>query len=718
VDLPSPAEGWKYPTHAYLISGRLADQVAVELGKDWAGVLPPGAEKRLTVSTRYWRRMSSIEIIVRGPYPKYNEAFIEMIVELHRKEWEMGKNARVDSAAAILVNEMLTLEDNIRRSEDELFEYQRLHRIPYVQTRGGLEEAYLRGLAAREHQLETELYMLEALNPILADADEDVLRHLNDLTAQTGSIRPEGLPTDLELPGDALVEDEAGTLRGGMTAGVLQRHIGLDIDNPIANEPRVGSGKKVALYMLKKKEEELAARLTAQHPSVVRVRADIKQIEDEFGVMARIELARLQARKKAIGIHLKIVQDSQYQWQGKFYRAGRRRAHLKRLGSAVKRYEGSYMTLFNRVHQLKVAEEMNSETYQVINPPSTTDAPVWPDPFKVLLIALVAGLGSGFGMAIISQLLDNKMQSIRDVESVLGVPFLGGVPYWVHSDLERTIRPIVTEEFSAGAVEAYRAIRTSVTAAADELGENIIIVSSADSKEGKTLTVLNLAIMIAQAGKKTLLLDMDLRRGRMHRSIGLEKSPGVTEALKEAVSLKEVIVPTRFENLSFAPCGESHEHIAENLYSSDLPGLFAELREEYDYILVDTAPVLRVTDTVILATQDFGVVVYVAHVNRTPKALIRYSLDLLANANVIGMIMNSIEMHKISGLYYSYQYPNYAYYSNAYAYGYDYGYYYHDQTGTGSGSATAPRLRGVRARRARNKRGLKQWFGRMFSSGE
>ena len=119
---------------------------------------------------------------------------------------------------------------------------------------------------------------------------------------------------------------------------------------------------------------------------------------------------------------------------------------------------------------------------------------------------------------------------------------------------------------------------------------------------------------------------------------------------------------------------------------------------------------------VILATQDFGVVVYVAHVNRTPKALIRYSLDLLANANVIGMIMNSIEMHKISGLYYSYQYPNYAYYSNAYAYGYDYGYYYHDQTGTGSGSTAAPRLRNVRARRARNKGGLKQWFGRVFSS--
>jgi Mrp family chromosome partitioning ATPase len=98
--------------------------------------------------------------------------------------------------------------------------------------------------------------------------------------------------------------------------------------------------------------------------------------------------------------------------------------------------------------------------------------------------------------------------------------------------------------------------------------------------------------------------------------------------------------------------------------------------DEYDLLIADTSPVLRVTDTVIFASQGIGAVIYVAHSNRTPKPLIRYSLDLLSDANVAGLILNSINMHQISSLYYAYQYPNYAYYSNAYAYGYDY--YYGD----------------------------------------
>ena len=97
--------------------------------------------------------------------------------------------------------------------------------------------------------------------------------------------------------------------------------------------------------------------------------------------------------------------------------------------------------------------------------------------------------------------------------------------------------------------------------------------------------------------------------------------------------------------------------------------------EQYDYILMDSAPVLRVTDTVILAGCPLMCVVYVAHANRTSKPTIKYSLDMLGDVHVIGMIVNSIEMHRISSLYYAYQYPNYAYYSYAYRYGYNYDLY-------------------------------------------
>jgi Mrp family chromosome partitioning ATPase len=105
---------------------------------------------------------------------------------------------------------------------------------------------------------------------------------------------------------------------------------------------------------------------------------------------------------------------------------------------------------------------------------------------------------------------------------------------------------------------------------------------------------------------------------------------------------------------------------------SDLAHRLSEVMEGYDYVVMDSAPVLRVTDTVVMAGIPFCTVIYVAHSNRTTKPMIRYSIDMLGDVNILGLIINSIEMNRISSLYYSYQYPNYAYYSYAYAYGYDY----------------------------------------------
>jgi tyrosine-protein kinase Etk/Wzc len=222
--------------------------------------------------------------------------------------------------------------------------------------------------------------------------------------------------------------------------------------------------------------------------------------------------------------------------------------------------------------------------------------------------------------------------------------------------------------------------------------EKILLITSADSREGKTLTALNLAIMIAQMGKRVLIVDMDIRRGRLHRSLGVRRDPGVTDALKEGRSLREIIVGTRIDGLSLAPAGSGAENAAEVLESCNLLGKFVEIQDDYDYIIVDTSPVLRVTDTSIIARQGLGILLFVARVNHTPKPLVRYALDMMRDARVLGLVMNSIEMHKISSLYYAYQYPNYAYYSNAYAYGYDH--YYTDRpTGTGSRRGRRPGLK-------------------------
>jgi tyrosine-protein kinase Etk/Wzc len=202
-----------------------------------------------------------------------------------------------------------------------------------------------------------------------------------------------------------------------------------------------------------------------------------------------------------------------------------------------------------------------------------------------------------------------------------------------------------------------------------------MLITSADSKEGKTLTALNLAIMTAKTGKKVLLMDMDLRRGVLHKSFELERTPGIVDILRDKQALSTVIQKTPHDNLWFASAGSVDKSTSELLHATNLEAFLGEVLNDFDYIIMDTAPVLRVTDTVILAGCPLACVIYVAHANRTSKPVIRYSLDMLGDVHVIGMIVNSIEMHRISSLYYAYQYPNYAYYSYAYRYGYNYDLY-------------------------------------------
>ncbi|OVE73392.1 hypothetical protein BVX94_03955 [bacterium B17] len=185
----------------------------------------------------------------------------------------------------------------------------------------------------------------------------------------------------------------------------------------------------------------------------------------------------------------------------------------------------------------------------------------------------------------------------------------------------------------------------------------------------------------------------------------------MTNVLLGEKKLKDVIHDTKIENVKFITSGKSVTNSAELLQSTDMKALIDGIKDEYDYVMIDTSPVLRVTDTVIVAEQDVGVILYIARANKTPKPMIQYSLEVLRDTQILGLIINSIEMHKISSLYYTYQYPTYAYYSNAYAYGQD---YYYDGTGKGGGRKRLRAKYGSGGGMDKMWRDAKRWMRRTF----
>ena len=674
-----------FSLHEHMLTNpRLIQRVVNRLKDEWGDHFTNARQMGLPVTVSRTRGISRLfTVSVRNGNPEYGEAFLATLIREHQVEWGNLQTQSRDAAGDMLESELTRLEQQIKEAEDDKLEYQRLHDIARTEARSTMEGRYLEALMARRNQISTELMLLEAQFPMLKDASAALISDISSLTKETGNVKA---PKDEGDDDDDDESEEKASLPGALRDGGAAPSVGEEWQNLSAK-----------LARLEQREKQMAGDMRSEHPQLVAIRKEIQQVHEQLDLARHLELARLQDRHKALTIQLEAIEAAEYKWQAKNLLASQRKAEYNRIAGVVDRYEKNYSTLFGRLHDMRVSEELKAERFNVSEEPATGDRPVWPDPLKILLMALAGGLGSGFGLALLLQVLDNKVQSIKDVEEELGVPFLGGVPYWVHSGLEAMIRPIVTEEHSAGAVEAYRALRTTIVTAMDKVNEKILLVTSADSREGKTLTTLNMAIMIAQMGKRVLLVDMDLRRGRLHRSLGVDRSPGVTDALQKGLSLREYLSGTRIENLDIVPTGSSVDDAAELLQSTGIVNLFAEVQEDYDYIMVDTSPVLRVTDTVILASQGIGVVLYIVRVNHTPKPLIRYSLGMLQDARVLGLVMNSIEMHKISSLYYTYQYPNYAYYSYAYAYGYNY-YYYGDVRGE-KGHRRRPSLR-LRAERA------------------
>jgi capsular exopolysaccharide synthesis family protein len=722
IDVESP---WaSIDRHRKLLESMQARNEAIEkLAPEWGEKL---GDKRKMYMDLELKNISaqSLRITVKSEYPQYAEALLTEILRIHEQMWDAARVSGSESGTLLLQKELDDLEERIRKAESAIFEFERLNDIRRVSLRAGEEDAYIGELVTQRRSIRTSLWMMEVEFPALRDADVGVIDSVGAFRlTQSGklSFNPRGnnvdpLPPDWNsIPtGTSASETTTPGTTPAPAPGAMTTPGGGPADDKAPSEGSTPAERglgwpaiRYELILLESKERGMAQNLKEDHPRLKQIRAQIAGLREQLQFHAELQFRNMMDNYRALQITHDALEAAEYKWQAVNWQRAQKLAELARLQAQLARYEKNYQTLYERLHDIKITEEMKAERFTGGTPVST-QKPVWPDPTRILLIALGVGLGLGGGLALVAQIFDNKVQSIQDVERSLGIPFLGGVPFWVHSGLEKAIRPIVTEEHSVGAVEAYRALRTSIVSAMEKAGEKILIVTSADSREGKTLTALNTAIMMAQMHRKVLLVDMDLRRGRLHRSLGLEKEPGITNVLKGERTLRSIVVPTRIENLYLAPPGPPVEDAPELLQSAGLSSFFVEIQDEFDYIVCDTSPVLRVTDTVIFASQGVGVVVYVARVNHTPKPLIRYSLDVLKDARVIGMVLNSIEMHKISSLYYTYQYPNYAYYSNAYSYGYSYA-YYGDQADQEN---RKQKRRGGTLRTS--KRPLKKWFSDTF----
>jgi len=330
---------------------------------------------------------------------------------------------------------------------------------------------------------------------------------------------------------------------------------------------------------------------------------------------------------------------------------------------------------------LEVAQQHNN--IRLIEPAEEPRSTTGQDRVMTILMGLMIGLATGAGLAIAIEYFDRTIKTVEDVNRYAQLPALSVIPSAPrllradkkkkdrkpnllkitntdsngNSDGTLVSRPeqLIALDPRSPVAEAYRALRTSVLLSASDGPPKTILVTSGKPGEGKTTTTINTAISLAQLGASVLIIDCDLRKPAAHVGFGVDRLRGLSTYLSGDVDIDELIQTLQIPNLSLLPCGPIPSNPAELLSSAKMKSLLKMMAERYDHILLDSAPLIPVTDSVVLSTLVDGVIL-VVHGGKSTHQIVRQAREELLNvgANVFGVVLNNVDSRRYGSNDYRY----------------------------------------------------------------
>jgi len=307
-------------------------------------------------------------------------------------------------------------------------------------------------------------------------------------------------------------------------------------------------------------------------------------------------------------------------------------------------------------------------TLNIIEPATVSEVGL--NKWTTVLVATVIGISLAVGAAYLLEFLDDTVSTQEEIQRVTGLPTLAGIAR-IEGD-ENSEKLVALSQPRSPVSEAYRVLRTGIQfSSVDNPDRAALMITSASPSEGKSITVANLAIVMAQAGHSVLIVDADLRRPVQHKLFGMSPNQGTTSFMLEfniggsdeemQESLKRVIQPTQVDNLFVLPSGPIPPNPSELLGSAKMKVTLEFLAAEYDFVLIDSPPVLAVTDAVVLSNRSDGVIL-VADAGTTRRAQLKQAVEQLqtSNAHLLGVVLNRLTPR--SDGYYTYYYYRQSYY--------------------------------------------------------
>lgn len=490
------------------------------------------------------------------------------------------------------------------------------------------EKGKLTGILGLNYQGTDKAHITQVLNAILVSYSQQNIERRSAETAQTLKFLDEQLP-ELKQQLD-VAEREFNKFRQQYNTVDVTKESELFLTQSVTLETQKAQ--------LEQQVAEAGAKYTAEHPVMQQMNAQLGAINKKIGELNATlkELPDLQRR------YLQLYREVEVKQQ-------------------------LYTALLNSYQQLRIAKAGEIGNVRIVDTAVEPIEPIAPKKLQILILSIFLGGFLGTLLALLRNMMRSGIKDSSQIENELDLPVYATVPRSPVQESRINILkkkkniPILAVKNSDDiAIESLRSMRTAIHFALSSARNNLITISGPAPEVGKSFISTNLATILAQSDKRVLIIDADLRRGYLHKYFNLDTQPGLTELLNGQQSLETVIRPTEVPGLSVISRGKSPANPSELLSSNQFKNLLEQMSEKFDHVIIDTPPVLAVTDGIIIS-QYTGVNLVIARYAKTQMKELELTLNRFeqAGVKVNGFILNDIQRSS-AGYGYGYGY-NYAY---------------------------------------------------------
>jgi polysaccharide biosynthesis transport protein len=586
-----------------------------------------------------------ITITAFGYDPVKARDFAQTTAEAYKDGRRENLNRQIDSSIAFIRGQIRDTEDSLHLAQQEFQRYSTRNEslLPYYNA-GGVSNDLV-DLSRRRNALEEKL---------------NAIRLMSEILKKEGRI-------------------ENAVLMSAFAEG----------------EGTVFKQKYDDLLKYYQQREELLRYLTPEHPQV-------KEVNTNIAAANRLLLSQLEGNLKVHTDQAKELDASIGDLRKQYMEAGQKKYEIQQLDSRISDLQAQYTEYMKQLQSLQIKKSENIDEVTITKPAVFNPQPVnaTSSTGTVVFIGLLIGLMIGLVFGFVFEAFDTSIGTIEDVESYLGVPVIGMIPQIEMNDLkgdpaysrrktdgseprvsEDQARLIIHYAPKSSLAEAYRSLRTNIQFISFEREAKVLLFSSSSPREGKTTTIVNLALTMAQSGNRVLLVDADMRKPKVDRIFGLERERGlseiilgnhpwrscvktVTDIITGELGMTDIILTPGIDNLHIITCGAVPPNPSELLNSESMDHFLKEARAEYDIVLFDCSPVLPTTDTAVLGRKTDGVV-FVYAFGKVSRGSLKRAKAQLDNVKVrvAGVVLNGIRSDSTID-FHDYKYRKYYYASD------------------------------------------------------